>query len=484
MTIPSVIDYRKKWFVMAAVGMGVFLSTIDGSIVNIALPTLVESFKTTFAVVEWVVLAYLLTMTTLMLGVGRLADILGKKSIYAWGFVIFTIGSFLSGLSPTIYALISSRVLQGIGAAMVISLSMAIITEAFPPGERGLGVGVIGTITSIGIVVGPALGGILISSLSWHWIFFVNLPVGIIGILLVILFVPSLKPSKGQHFDFLGGLTLFGSLMFFLFALTYGQDHRFSDPAVFLFFGLSIILTILFIYVELHSKEPMLDLRLFRNELFSSSLLTGMLTFIAISGTVLLLPFYLEDVLNFDASQVGLLLGVVPLIMGLVAPLSGILSDRFGTRPIAVIGLFILLAGYVAMTTLSVSTNAIGFELRFLPVGLGMGVFQSPNNSAIMGTSPKERLGVVSGMLAISRTFGQTIGIATLGSVWAERIDYHAGQILPGGVVSAPATIQVAALQDTFIAIIVLIGFACILGLWGLRRASRQPSMEIANPTG
>jgi len=171
---PSV-DYSRKWHVMAAVAMGVFLATIDGSIVNVALPTLTRAFGAEFAVVQWVVLAYLLTVTTLMLSVGRLGDMAGKKPVYASGFVIFTLGSVLCGLSPGVYWLIGFRVLQAIGAAMMMALGMAIVTEAFPPAERGKALGISGSMVSIGIVVGPVLGGLLIGALSWHWIFFVNL---------------------------------------------------------------------------------------------------------------------------------------------------------------------------------------------------------------------------------------------------------------------------------------------------------------------
>src|SRR5512134_2717549 len=175
------IDYSRKWYVLSAVGTGVFLATIDGSIVNISLPTLVSSFQTDFALVQWVVLAYLLTVTTLMLGVGRLADIYGKKPIYTAGFIVFTVGSVLCGLSSTIYALIGFRILQAIGAAMIMALGMAITTEAFPPSERGRALGISGTIVSVGIAIGPTLGGLIVKNLYWHWIYFVSLPVGVIG---------------------------------------------------------------------------------------------------------------------------------------------------------------------------------------------------------------------------------------------------------------------------------------------------------------
>ncbi|HEX9971345.1 MAG TPA: MFS transporter, partial [bacterium] len=175
------IDYSRKWLVMSALGMGIFLATIDGSIVNVALPTLVTQFNTRFEVVQWVVLGYLLTLATLMLSIGRLADMVGKKPIYLAGMVIFTFGSLMCGLSQTVYWLIGFRIFQAIGAAMMISLGTGILTEAFPPQERGKAMGIVGAIVSIGIITGPTLGGFLIDLISWHWIFFVNIPVRIIG---------------------------------------------------------------------------------------------------------------------------------------------------------------------------------------------------------------------------------------------------------------------------------------------------------------
>ena len=472
------IDYTKKWYVMAAVGMGVFLATIDGSIVNVALPTLVQDFGAEFAMVQWVVLAYLLTVTTLMLSVGRLADMIGKKPPYTWGFIIFTIGSVLCGLSWSIQILIVFRIIQAIGAAMVMALGMAIVTEAFPPGERGKALGISGSLVSVGIVVGPTLGGILIEALSWHWIFFVNLPIGIIGTWMVIRFVPSRRPAGGQKFDVWGGLVFFATLLMFLLALTVGQQIGFASLLVLVLFLSSILLLLVFIYVEGKTRDPMLDLRIFRDRHFSVSMITAVITFISIAGATFLMPFYLENVLGYDPQQVGFLLAVVPVVLAVVSPLSGTLSDRYGTRLISVIGLVLLTIGYAAMRTLTTQTTAMGYILRFLAVGLGMGVFQSPNNSAIMGSASRERLGVISGTLAIARTMGQTTGIALLGSIWVNQIIAMSGGISQANVTNAPASIQVTALQQTFTVVTILILFALGLGIWvwaSERRIKAQP---------
>ena len=220
-------DYSRKWHAMATVGTGVFLATVDGSIINVSLPTLVRELHTEFAVVQWVVLAYLLTITCTMAGIGRLADMVGKKSIYMAGFIIFTTGSALCGLSPTVEWLIGFRTLQAIGAAMTMALGAAIVTESFPPDERGKAMGVIGTIVSMGIVLGPALGGVILGLLSWRWIFYVNLPVGIIGTIMVRRNLPNFKPRGRQQFDILGALLLCLSILFLLIGLTLGQQQGF-----------------------------------------------------------------------------------------------------------------------------------------------------------------------------------------------------------------------------------------------------------------
>jgi EmrB/QacA subfamily drug resistance transporter len=445
--------------------------------VNLALPTLVRELHTDFPTVQWVILGYLLGLTALMLSVGRLADIRGKKPLYVAGFVIFTIGSVLCGLSPTIYTLILFRIVQSIGAAMILALGSAIVTESFPPEERGRALGISGTAVSIGIVIGPTLGGLLIDAFSWRWIFFVNLPVGIIGTLMAIRYIPAIRPRGGQRFDILGSLTLVAGLLCLLLALTWGQNIGFSEKRILGLFSGSLIFFLAFLYIETHIEDPIIDLSLFLDEKFSVGLITGFITFFVIAGIILLMPFYLENVLGYDIRQVGLMLAIVPIAMGIIAPIAGSVSDRVGTRPITVVGLFILLVGYVGLSTMSVDTTAWQYILLFFPIGLGMGIFQSPNNSAIMGSAPQERLGVVSGMLAITRTLGQTTGIALLGAFWASRVSSYEGGMLDAEATEASALSQVGGLNDTLQIVVVLIFLAFIIGLWSLiaeRRRSRR----------
>jgi len=463
---PAEVDYRLKWKAMAAVSVGVFLATVDGSIINVSLPTLVRSLDTEFAVVQWVVLGYLLTITCSMLSIGRIADIVGKKAIYMLGFIVFTIGSALCGLAASVYWLIAFRVLQAIGAAMIMALGAAILTEAFPPHERGKAMGMIGAVVSVGIVVGPALGGLIIGALSWRWIFYVNLPVGVIGTIMVARNVPDFKPAGKQRFDYLGALTLCISLLSLLLGLTFGQQWGFFKPVVALMIGLWLLLLIVFIRIETKVPQPMIDLEIFGNMPFSINLATGFISFVGLAGVMILMPFYLENILGFKITQVGLLMGVVPVMLGITAPFAGTLSDRAGSRRITVIGLAIMLVGYLAAGTLTGHTSASGYLIRMCILGLGIGTFISPNNSAIMGSASRRQLGIVSGFMAITRTLGQTVGVAVMGAVWAARTASHAGARLQDGATLAPPQAQVAALQDTFHAAVALMVAALLLGVW------------------
>lgn len=475
------VDYSRKWYAMATVAMGIFLSTIDSSIVNIALPTLVKYFATDFATIQWVALAYMLVITTLQLSVGRLADMIGKRPIYIAGIVIFTISSILCGIAPTIVWLIIFRIIQAIGAAMTMALGAAIVTEAFPPSERGKALGIIGSVVSVGVIVGPALGGIIIDKLSWHWIFFVNIPVGIVGTFMSMRFLPNIRPSSSnQRFDYAGAVTFFISLTALLLALTLGQQMGFGAPPIVGLFGIAALFMVGFIGIEQRVAQPMIDLRLFHNELFTSSLVMGFLSFISIAGTVMLIPFYLENILGYSTRNVGLLMAIVPILLGIASPVSGVLSDRFGTRSITVAGLAILSVAYFLLIHLSEHTSTLMYIALFVPIGIGMGVFQSPNNSAIMGEAPRSQLGIVSGLLAESRVLGQTMGFAVIGAFWAARVFAHVGETLEGGATTAPVGAQVAALHDTFVTTGVVMILALALGIWGLFQSQKSATAKTA----
>ncbi|MBN1994219.1 MAG: MFS transporter [Anaerolineae bacterium] len=475
---PPQPDYSRKWLAMAAVATGVFLGTIDGSIINVSLPTMMQVLQTDFPTIQWVILGYLLTITCLLLSMGRLADIRGKKKIYLLGFVIFTLSSMLCGLAPGAGWLVGFRIVQAIGAAMVTGLGMGIVTAAFPPQERGKALGIMGTIVSVGIATGPALGGLLIGTIGWRAIFFVNVPVGFIGVLMVRAFVPEDVPSGQQRFDFAGAGTLFVSLLSLLLALTLGQRLGFTAPVILALLVNFVFCLALFLWVESKVVQPIINLTMFRNPLFSFSLLTGFMTFIALGGSFIL-PFYLQNVLGYEAIQVGLLLTVLPLALSITSPLSGALSDRFGTRGLATTGLLIIASTFLLLSTLKTDTSTLGYILRVAPLGIGMGMFQSPNNSAIMGAVGKQRLGVGSGFLAMTRTLGQTAGVAVIGTIFAARAAMYDGQAISAEIdaVSAPALVR--GLHDAAILVGMMMFVAAgisAVGLW--KKWEHKPKRE------
>ncbi len=456
---------------MTAVAAATLLATIDGSIVNVAFPTLVTELGTSFNVIQWVALAYLLSIATLTMGMGRLGDVVGKKKLFVAGIVIFTLASALCGLVPDVGWLIGFRVLQAVGSVLILALGAAILVEAFPASERGKALGWIGTTVSMGIVSGPVIGGLLISSFSWRAIFFVNIPVGVVGAFLALRFVPNTKPESGQRFDILGAVLMSIALFSLSLGLTLGQEAGFTSPAILACFALSLLTVIAFVVVELRVESPMLQLRLFRSPMLTVSVVSGFLAFSCLSATFFLLPFYLEGVLDFDVGAVGLLMGAAPLMMGLVSPIAGTLSDRLGVRRLTLIGLMIIAVVYYGFTTIGIDTTATHYLMLAIPLGIGLGLFQSPNNSAIMGSVPPEYMGIGGSLLTITRLLGQITGIAVLGSVWAASVAAAAGGSLPPeGVSAADASAQVSGLHTTFVVAGVIITAAVLVAAWGFRR--------------
>jgi len=462
--------------------MGVLLATIDGSIVNVAFPTIVEDFGTTFNIIQWVALGYLLTIATLTLGMGRLGDVIGKRMIYAAGFGVFTTASLLCGIAPDVSWLIGFRVIQAVGAVMVLALGSAILVEAFPPYERGKALGWIMSAVSFGIITGPVLGGILISTFSWRAIFLVNLPVGIVGTWMAFRYVPRTEPLPGQRFDIAGALLMSLSLFSLSLALTLGQEAGFDAPPIFGAFAVALVSGVLFVVVELKVESPMIQLRLFRSPMLTVGVVTAVLTFICLSATFILLPFYLSGVMGIEVLAMGLLLGVAPLMMGIVSPMSGTLSDRIGIRLLTLIGLVTIAGIYFAFQALDADTKPWQFALLAVPYGIGIGVFQSPNNSAIMGSVPPEYIGVAGGLLHLTRLMGQVVGIAVLGSIWAARVAAASGGVLPeGGATAADPAAQVAGLHFTFLVAGVVMVIATIIGAWGLRRERGATNLSVAS---
>lgn len=473
----------RRWWALLGLCLGVFMSTLDSSIVNISMPTLVKAFDTTFATIQWVALSYLLVITSMMLGIARLADMTGKKKLYMTGLVLFTLGSLLCGLSPGVGWLIGFRALQGSGAVMMTALGAAIITEIFPPHERGRALGISGGAVSVGIALGPMLGGVLIGTLGWQSVFLVNVPVGIITFLIVWqLIPPSMQGDPDQRFDYVGALIMLVTLACYALGTTLGQDIGFGNPLVLVLLIIAGSGLGMFLLTESRVRQPMIDLGMFRNLLFSLNLLMGFLMFIMIAG-LFIMPFFLELVEGYPTEQVGLMMATFPVAMGLFAPLSGTLSDRFGSRVISLIGSIIVIIGCLLTSTLHQDITVLGYILRIAPLGIGVGMFNSPNNSAIMGAAPRDRLGVASGLMALSRTLGQLSGLPLIGALFTALVMAHS-DLAPGvDVTAAPAHALVSGVNGSFrvmAAIIFLATVLAVIALWIDHRRQQEAGDLIA----
>ncbi len=455
-----------KWKAMFVVWIGIFMATLDGSIVNVALPTLTEYFNTDITTIEWVVMAYLLTITSLLLSLGRISDMVGRKTIFAGGLAIFTIGSGLCALSASENQLILYRVIQGIGAAMLMATGIAIITHAFPPRERGKAMGLIGTVVAIGSMAGPITGGFLIENVGWQSIFYINIPVGIFGTAMALAVLRKDEITKGQTFDVPGALTLFISLTSLLLALSQGQEIGWRSSYITLLFIMSILFFILFIVVENKARQPMMELRHFRNRPFAAANISALISFVAMFSVILLMPFFLEKELGYSPQKVGIVFISVPLVMSVVAPMSGWLSDRTNSYILSSIGLGIASVSILSLGFLSSESGFIDVVLRLALLGLGMGLFQAPNNSIIMGSLPKEQLGIAAGTLGTMRNMGMVIGVAVSGAVFSNRYVYY------GGIENS----FLPAFHDTYIVSAVVCGIAV---LTSLVRSGRRSKPEI-----
>ncbi|HEU4583776.1 MAG TPA: DHA2 family efflux MFS transporter permease subunit [Polyangiaceae bacterium] len=468
-----------KWAVLAVVLVGVFMAMIDSSIVNVALPVLVNSLHTDFSTIQWVPLAYMIAVTCSMMLVGRLADTWGKRGLYTLGFIVFTAASVACGRAGGVQALLAARVVQGLGAAIIMALGPAILVETFPPQERGRALGITGSVVSLGIILGPTTGGLILSSVGWSWIFYVNVPFGVVGALMALRLISTKKPATAPRFDLIGASALTAGLFCVLLGLTVGQRPGTDSLTTWALVGGGSLSLVAFVFIELRRPDPLVDLRLFNSVIFSNNLAASFLNFIALAGMVVLMPFYLQVVLKQAPRSSGFLLATMPVVLGVIAPWAGSLADKYGSSRIAALGLVVFACSLLGLETLSDSTTPTGYILRYAPVGLGIGLFQSPNNSAILGAAPRDRIGVASGLLAVTRTLGQTTGIALLTAFWTLRVAVGAGGLPEGGATHASVDVQMSALRDTMLLMLGLTGVSLFLvcrALW----MSRHPAPATA----
>lgn len=407
--------YSGRYLVLAAIMLGSIMGPLDASIVNVVLPTITQSFGVSIATAQWVPMVYLLTISSLLLFYGRLGDILGYKRVYLAGLAGFVSASGLCGLSPTITWLIAFRAIQGLAAGMMMAVPYAMITATFPAAERGKALGIHAISISTGLAIGPTLGGIITALWGWRFVFLINLPVGIAGLLWGRSVIPAQKGQPGR-ID-LPGVAAAGIALFSLLLAVNRFQQRGLDDLTAILLLVAVLSGIGFFVLERRVPQPLLGLSLFRDLTFSFANLSALLNFMAQYVLVFLTPFYLQRVLHYAPNTVGLLMSSFPLAVMVIAPFSGALSDRFGTRPLACLGAATCALALYLMSQVPVAAGAGDIMWRLALFGLGTGMFQSPNNSAVMGSAPRVHLGTASGVLATMRNVGMVLGIATAGAV-------------------------------------------------------------------
>ena len=410
-------DIKTKWLILAAVMLGSIMGPLDGSIVNTVLPSIAGYFNTEISIAQWVPTVYLLTISCLIMLYGRLGDMIGYRKVFLYGLLAFTVTSALCGSSQSIWMLIAFRALQGLAAGMMMSVGYAIITAAFPPHERGKALGLYAVSIAVGLGLGPTLGGLIAQNLSWRYVFFINVPIGISAIFWGYRIIPRGVAKTGQRLDLPGALAAFVFLISLLLYANRGEDWGWLAPTSLGLLAVALVSGVLFVWVEKTSRQPMLTLTLFANRVFTFASLSALLNFMATYAVVFLTPFYLTLVLGYDILKVGLVMSASPIAMLFVAPLSGTLSDRIGTRPLAFCGMAICALGLYLLSGLNATADSFDVAWRLAIVGVGAGLFQSPNNSAVMGSVPVAHLGIASGILAAMRNVGMVLGIAVSGAV-------------------------------------------------------------------
>ena len=417
-----------KWWAFVAVSIGIFMSTLDISIVNISLPRIMAGLNTGFDSIQWVVLAYLLTITSLLLAFGRLADLYGRKRVYIAGFVVFTLGNLTAALAQNVVDLTLSRAFAGIGGAMLQANSIAITAAVFPEKERGTALGIGGTIVAAGLVAGPTVGGLLTDALGWRSVFYVAIPVGLLGIPLAMAIlredrISTAARGRREPFDWAGSILWACFLFAFLFALNRGASLGWRSPAILSTFVISGVLLVSFAAVELRSAFPTMRLTLFRVWGFTAGSTSLFCCFASQQAAVFLMPFYLQLVRGMSPRDAGVLLTTVPLAMAVAAPISGRLSDRYGSRGLSTAGLLIVAAGLALLGRVT-TANQENLPLigTFLLLGVGLGMFQSPNNNFIFASVPRQHYGIASGFIATMRNAASSLGIAVWGAIMTSEL--------------------------------------------------------------
>ncbi len=415
-------ELNRKWWTLGAVAFGLFMIMLDNTIVTVALPTIRRDLKIGISELEWIVTAYTLTFAAFILIGGKLADLLGRRLMFNVGLAVFTVSSFLCGSAGDIHLLIGARAVQGVGAAIMIPSTLSIVTATFPPRQRGTAIGVWAGTAGMALAIGPLLGGILTQQLSWHWIFFVNVPVGVLAIIVSRAVISeSRDTSHEQGLDLPGLLSSGLSLFALTYALIEGNSRGWSSPLIVSLFAGSGVLMLAFVLLELRQRLPMLELSLFRIGNFVGSVLVALLVSLAMFGVFFFMSLYIQNIIGYSPTRAGASFLPMTILVILVAPFAGRFSDRIGSRWLMGAGMMLVAISLYLFSRVGLNTTYPELLPAMITGGIGMPLAMSPTTAAAMATVPVDKAGVGAGVLNSFRQVGGSLGIALLGAIMASQ---------------------------------------------------------------
>jgi len=459
-----------QWWLLAAVGLSSLMVASQTSALNAILPFVARSFGVDLPTIQWVVLAYLIVSSGLLLAFGRLGDMIGQRRLFLIGFAIFIGGSLLSALASSLAWLIATRIIQAVGGGMITSSGSPLITKTLPQSHRGRGLSAQIVLVYFGLAAGPGLGGILADTLGWHWVFLVNVPLGLLAAAVTLAAVPrdEIIVAK-QPFDWVGALTFMVALTSLFFLMGSGKGRQWLPGGDAILSVVFLFAAVAFVVVELRRQEPMLDLRLFKSRFFSAATSSALINYIGYSALAFMVPFYLVDGIGYGATSAGVLIMAMPVGMMISAPFSGWFADKVGPWIPASLGMVLLAGGIFIFSRLGAAPSQSEIVARLMLAGAGLGLFSSANNSAIMGEVPLDRQGVANGVVSTARQLGMMLGVAVTTAIFKARYPLYSAL--------GEGRATMAAVED---ALLVVSGIILVGALTSLVRGKEEAQSEPA----
>jgi EmrB/QacA subfamily drug resistance transporter len=416
-------EQARKWWTLAAVAFGLFMIMLDNTVVNVALPAMATDLGVGLSELEWIVTGYALTFASVMLTGGKLADLLGRRLIFVVGLAIFTGSSLACGLAESENVLIGARIVQGVGAALMNPATLSIIAATFPPHQRGMAIGIWAGVSALALAIGPLVGGLLTQHLSWHWIFFVNVPVGILAIVASFVLIEESKDESAEQRLDLPGLLTSG---IGLFSLTYGlieaNTYGWTSGRILGAFALAVAMLVAFVLLEMRQRLPMLDLSLFRSGTFAGANLAVLLVALAMFGVFFFMSLYMQGILGYSAVQAGAAFLPMTILIILIAPIAGKVSDKVGSRSLMTVGMLLVAAQLIWFSRQDEHSSYLNLLPGLIVGGMGMALVMTPSAAAAIRALPVDKSGVGSAVLNAFRQVGGSMGIALMGAIMAHQI--------------------------------------------------------------